>query len=439
MPMTRLRQAALLLGPTARTLRWAALPAILLPALGLVELQRRQPNPDLTTLRVGALLLAVWAGFALDDPAEATVAAAPLPLLGRRALRVLAAVVALGACWALLLASTPNPLPAAGVTLEAAALVAVALAAAAVASRLVADRLGGLVAGPVVLGLTLAAIRLPRRLWLYPAPGDPGWTAAHGRWAAVVAVAVVVLMVASLDPGRRGPRAFAVRLLAGRPAGRHEHRQPGRAGEHNHAPVPVPSSGGPSMHRNQEMGRPCGADPAAPVNRPSAQEADKEHDMNQQRAHHGTAAFQPLRPGEILSAALAVYRRSWRTLLAIAAVSAVPLAATLNLKVQCHRGGSYQLTSFDQVVLVTPSSWWGATAAGVLLVIVGQLVVSLVAGPILSATATGLAGTAPSVGRSFRFGFARFGSLLPPAHSGLGECFAPTHAPRWSPWHCGPV
>jgi hypothetical protein len=134
--------------------------------------------------------------------------------------------------------------------------------------------------------------------------------------------------------------------------------------------------------------------------------------MNQQMAHHGTVAFQPLRPGEILSAALAVYRRSWRTLLAIAAVSAVPLATTLNLKEQCHRGGSCQLTSFDQVVLFTPSSWWAATAAGVLLVIVGQLVVSLVAGPILSATASELAGTAPSVGRSFRFGFARFGSLL---------------------------
>jgi hypothetical protein len=148
------------------------------------------------------------------------------------------------------------------------------------------------------------------------------------------------------------------------------------------------------------------------VNRPTAQEADKEHDMNQQMTHHGTAALQPLRPGEILSAALAVYRRSWWTLLAIAAVSAVPLAAILNLKEQCHRGGSCQLTIFDQVVLVMPSSWWAATAPGVLLVIVGQLVVSLFAGPILRAAATELAGAPPSFRQSFGYGFARFGSLL---------------------------
>jgi len=134
--------------------------------------------------------------------------------------------------------------------------------------------------------------------------------------------------------------------------------------------------------------------------------------MNQQMAHHGTVAFQPLRPGEILSAALELYRRSWRTLLAIAAVSAVPLTVALNLHEQCHPGGSCQLISFDRVVLVTPSSWPAGAAAGVLLVIVGQLVVSLFAGPILSAIATELAGAAPSVRQSFRFGFARFGSLL---------------------------
>jgi fluoroquinolone transport system permease protein len=245
MPMIRLRQAALLLGPTARTLRWAALPAILGLAVGLVELQRHQPNPDFTALRGGALLLALWAGFTLDDPAEATVAPAPFPLLGRRALRVLLALAALGACWVLLLARTPGPLPVPGVTLEAAALVAVALAAAGVAARVVADRLGGLVAGPVVLGFTLAAIRLPRRLWLYPAPGDPGWTAAHGRWTAVLAIAMLVLLLASLDPGRRGPRAVTARLLAGRPAGKHQHQQPDREGGHHHALVAAPPAAGP--------------------------------------------------------------------------------------------------------------------------------------------------------------------------------------------------
>jgi hypothetical protein len=134
--------------------------------------------------------------------------------------------------------------------------------------------------------------------------------------------------------------------------------------------------------------------------------------MHQQMTQHGTAAFQPLRPGEILRAALEFYRRRWRTLLAIAAVSAVPLTVALNLHEQCHPGGSCQLLVFSQVLLVTPSSWPAGAAAGVLLVVVGQVVVSLVAGTILSAVATELAGAAPSFGQSFRFGFARFGSLL---------------------------
>ena len=199
--MTRLRQATSLLQAVARTLHWAALPAVLVLALGLVELQRRQPDQqDLRALRAGALLLALWAGFALDDPAEATVAPTPFPLLGRRALRVLAALAALGAGWALLVARTPGPLPVGGLTLEAAALVTVALAAAGVASRVAADRLGGPVAGPAVLAFTLGAIRLPGRLRLFAGPGDPGWAAAHGRWAAVLAAAVLVLLAASLDP-----------------------------------------------------------------------------------------------------------------------------------------------------------------------------------------------------------------------------------------------
>jgi hypothetical protein len=135
--------------------------------------------------------------------------------------------------------------------------------------------------------------------------------------------------------------------------------------------------------------------------------------VNQQMADHGSAAaFQPLRPGEILATALELYRRSWWTLLAIAAVSTVPLTVVLNLHEQCHPGGSCQLLVFSRVLLVTPSSWPAGAASGVLLVIIGQSAVSLVAGTILSAVATELAGAAPSFRQSFRFGLARFGSLL---------------------------
>jgi fluoroquinolone transport system permease protein len=209
--MTRLRQAGLLLPPVARTLRWAALPVVLLPAMGLVELERRQPGLDLWALRAGAVLLALWAGFALDDPAEATIEPAPFPPLGRRALRLLLALAALAACWALLVARTPGVPPVGGVTLEAAALVAVALAAAAVAAGVTADHPSGLAAGPAVLGLGLGASRLPRRLALLAGPGDPGWVDAHRRWGVVLAVAVAALLAASVPGWRRASIRAAAR------------------------------------------------------------------------------------------------------------------------------------------------------------------------------------------------------------------------------------
>jgi hypothetical protein len=234
--MSRVRQAALLLPPVVRTLRLASLPVVLALAVGLAELNRDKPSVDLWALRGGALLLAVWAGFALDDPAEPTVASAPFTLLARRALRVLLAVAALAACWALLLARTAGTPPVSGVTLEAVALVAVGLASAAVASRLTGDHLGGLVAGPVLLGLTLGATRLPPRLALLLSPGDPGWVDAHRRWAAVLAVAVGVLVAVSLDPGRRGLKALTIGVLTGRqPAPRHKRRPRGRDARHRRA------------------------------------------------------------------------------------------------------------------------------------------------------------------------------------------------------------
>ena len=244
--MTRVRQAALLLPPVARTLRLASLPVVLALAVGLVELRQGQPGPEVWALRGGALLLAVWAGFAFDDPAEPTVASVPFTLLARRTLRVLVAGAALAACWALLLARTAGTPPVGGVTLEAVALVAVGLASAAVASRLTGDHLGGLAAGPVLLGLTLGAIRLPPRLALLASPGDPGWVDAHRRWAALLAVAVGVLLAASLDPGRRGPKALTIGVLTGRrPACRHEHRPRGRDGQHRRAPMQAPPGARP--------------------------------------------------------------------------------------------------------------------------------------------------------------------------------------------------
>ena len=135
------------------------------------------------------------------------------------------------------------------------------------------------------------------------------------------------------------------------------------------------------------------------------------NDAKQQRTV--AMALQPMRPSEILGTAFHLYQRHWQTLLAIAAISAVPLASALTLRQQCQQGGSCQTMVFDRVVASgTPSSWWATTASGLVLGVVFLLMVSFFAGVLTRATAAALAGTDPSVAQSYRFGVTRLGSLL---------------------------
>jgi hypothetical protein len=129
-----------------------------------------------------------------------------------------------------------------------------------------ADHRGGLAAGPVLFGLTLAATRLPTRLAVFVAPGDPRWVDAHRRWATLLAVAVAVLLAASLDPGRRGPKALTIGLLTGRrPAGRHEHRPRGRDGQHRRAPMQAPPDARPRHVPESTDGRAVTGDRFQPM------------------------------------------------------------------------------------------------------------------------------------------------------------------------------
>jgi hypothetical protein len=94
--------------------------------------------------------------------------------------------------------------------------------------------------------------------------------------------------------------------------------------------------------------------------------------MNDDTQQHGAAiALQPMRPTEILGTAFELYRRHWRTLIAIMASSAVPLATALSLRQQCQQGGSCQTYVLDRVVVSgMPASWWATTASGVVLGVV---------------------------------------------------------------------
>jgi hypothetical protein len=132
--------------------------------------------------------------------------------------------------------------------------------------------------------------------------------------------------------------------------------------------------------------------------------------MSEAIGQPGQAALpRPLGIGEILSMAFQLYRRHWRTLLAIAAVVVVPLTLLQHLLGDLERT-QRETTSYGWVVEVTPT-WLGAIA-GLLAALVGILMSLVLTGAITRAIAAEVAGEDPSVEQSYRFGFHRLGSVL---------------------------
>jgi Membrane domain of glycerophosphoryl diester phosphodiesterase len=136
---------------------------------------------------------------------------------------------------------------------------------------------------------------------------------------------------------------------------------------------------------------------------------DRRQDMSETIGQDGgMAALPPRRIGEILSTAFQLYRRYWRTLLAIAAVVVVPL--TLLQYVIGHWVRTHGQQMRDQVVVST--SFWAVATASLLAAIVGLLLYQVLTGAITRAIAAEVAGQDPGVEQSYRFGFARLGPVL---------------------------
>jgi hypothetical protein len=122
----------------------------------------------------------------------------------------------------------------------------------------------------------------------------------------------------------------------------------------------------------------------------------------------GAAALpRPLGIGEILSTAFQLYRRHWRTLLAIAAVVVVPLTLLQYLLGDWVRTRG-EVTSYQQISTAT----WAVGAAGLVAGLAGLLMYLVLTGAITRAVAAEVAGEDPSVEQSYRFGFHRLGSVL---------------------------
>jgi hypothetical protein len=115
----------------------------------------------------------------------------------------------------------------------------------------------------------------------------------------------------------------------------------------------------------------------------------------------------PLGVGEILSTALQLYRRHWRTLLAIAAVVVVPITLLHYLLGDLVRS---QGESTRNGVVETAT--WAVGIAGLVAALAGILMYLVLTGAITRAVAAEVAGQDPSVEQSYRFGFHRLGSVL---------------------------
>jgi hypothetical protein len=119
----------------------------------------------------------------------------------------------------------------------------------------------------------------------------------------------------------------------------------------------------------------------------------------------GMAALPPRGIGEILSTAFQLYRRYWRTLLAVAAVVVVPLTLLQYGIGHWVRTNGQQL--HDQGVVST--SFWAVASASLLAALVGLLLYQVLTGAITRTIATEVTGHDLDLEQSYRFGLARLG------------------------------
>jgi hypothetical protein len=111
--------------------------------------------------------------------------------------------------------------------------------------------------------------------------------------------------------------------------------------------------------------------------------------------------------GEILGTALRLYRRHWRTLLAIAAVVVVPF--TLLQYLFGHWVRDRGAVTTDQV---TSTASWAAGTAALVTALAGLVMFLVLTAAITRAVAAEAAGEDPSLEQSYRFGFHRVGAVL---------------------------
>jgi hypothetical protein len=208
----RTRQVRLLLKPSLRAVRWVPLIVIAplgfaIVRMGLHERARTGEAP----LAVAGVLLAVWIGFVLDDPAAESVSAVPTPLLFRRGIRIAMALPVVWVLWSALSVYAAQGWKTPSLATAFAAQLIVALACAALGIRVTGQEHGGLFA---VGGLFVVSFLLPQILGL-PVALDrvtSTWSQLYGRSIVIVVAGLITFLVASEGRGRRGVMSMIRRL-----------------------------------------------------------------------------------------------------------------------------------------------------------------------------------------------------------------------------------
>ncbi|GAA2234486.1 ABC transporter [Streptomyces indiaensis] len=198
--------------PVHRTVPWGQVGAAGAVGLLLAALTRTGESAErlsLYLLRAAILVFALGLAFLLDDPARHTTATVPTRRPVRLALRVALAVPAAAAWWLVALLLVPPDVrpPVADLTLEAGAAFVLAVAGGAAVVRFSElTRPGRSLAAGLLTTSVLAMLFWPGRWALFVPVEDERWGAAHDRWAVLLAVAVILGALCTVEPLRRRVR-----------------------------------------------------------------------------------------------------------------------------------------------------------------------------------------------------------------------------------------
>lgn len=122
--------------------------------------------------------------------------------------------------------------------------------------------------------------------------------------------------------------------------------------------------------------------------------------------------IQPRDVGQILGAAFDLYKKNWQTLMTIAAVVLVPITLIQYFFQHTLRRTVVVSQSGTQLVIVHSGTFWRASLGGLLFALLSFFGYFVLTGAITRAVASEAAGLDADMGDSYRYGVARFGSIL---------------------------